>query len=288
MRKNISLVMALLFLLVLPTSIKCADKWDFIEKMESGRINWSKALISAKGIGEPPQKYNRKQGQAMALKTAKLDAKRKIFEIIPGIRIDATRVIRNFASKNDVMMAKLETMVRNAKVVKQEYMSDGTVAVTIEMRLIGGFAQLVLPRGVKQVETVKAVVPDKKSKKIGTSPPKPATQFYSGLVIDARGLKVKPAMVPKILDENGQEVYGPAYVSREYAVQKGMSAYTRDLKAAKMNPRVADNPLVVKGLRTQGSGKTNIVISNSDASRLRSAFENLSFLKKCRVMIVAN
>ena len=95
-------------------------------------------------------------------------------------------------------------------------------------------------------------------------------------------------MAPKIRDEKGQEVYGSAYVSREYAVQKGMSAYTRDLKAAKKNPRVIDNPLIVKGLRTMGSGKTDIVITNSDASRLRSDPKHLFFLKKCRVVIVAD
>jgi hypothetical protein len=106
------------------------------------------------------------------------------------------------------------------------------------------------------------------------------------LVIDTRGLKIKPVMVPKILDEDAREVYGSAFVSREYAVQQGMSGYSKDLSAAQSDQRVADHPLTVKGLRTAGVEHSDIVISNTDAHRLRSASENLSFMRKCRVIIV--
>ena len=92
----------------------------------------------------------------------------------------------------------------------------------------------------------------------------------------------------KIVDEAGQEVYGSAFVSREYAVQQGMSGYGKTLEASKQNQRVADNPLTVRGLRTDGPGRSDIVISNADAAKLKNASEHLSFLKKCRVMIVVD
>jgi len=95
-------------------------------------------------------------------------------------------------------------------------------------------------------------------------------------------------MSPKIIDENGQEVYGSAFVSREYAVQQGMSGYAKDITAAQSNPRVTNNPLTVQGLKTEGPGNADIVISNADAFKLRSASEHLSFMKKCRVMIVVD
>jgi len=41
-----------------------------------------------------------------------------------------------------------------------------------------------------------------------------------------------------------------------------------------------------KGLRTKTAEHSDVVISNTDAHRLRSAFENLSFMRKCRVIIV--
>jgi len=90
-------------------------------------------------------------------------------------------------------------------------------------------------------------------------------------------------MVPKIIDENNQEVYGSAFV---YAVQQGMSGYSRDLKESLKDKRVSDYPLVVKGLKTSGPGHSEIVISNADASKLRGISESLYFMKKCRVIIV--
>ena len=116
----------------------------------------------------------------------------------------------------------------------------------------------------------------------------PASGVLTGLVVDARGLGVRPAMAPKILDETGQEVYGSAFVSREFAVQQGMSGYAKGLTSAKQNQRVTANPLVVKGLRVEGPGQCNIVISNADAVRLRNSSADLSFLEKCRVMIVVD
>jgi hypothetical protein len=93
-------------------------------------------------------------------------------------------------------------------------------------------------------------------------------------------------MAPKILDENGKEIYGSAMVDREYAVQQGMVGYAKDLSAAQANSRVTDRPIIVKALRTSGPAKCDVVVSNSDAAKLAAAGENLSFLQKCRVMVV--
>ncbi len=93
-------------------------------------------------------------------------------------------------------------------------------------------------------------------------------------------------MSPRIVDESGKEIYGSMQVDREYAVQQGMSGYARDISSAQANPRVTNNPLTVKGIKTEGPGRANIIISNDDAGKLRNAAENMSFLKKARVMIV--
>jgi hypothetical protein len=47
-----------------------------------------------------------------------------------------------------------------------------------------------------------------------------------------------------------------------------------------------DHPMTLKGLIAKGLGNCDIVVSISDANRLRSNFNNLSFLKKCRVIVV--
>jgi hypothetical protein len=278
MKNQPTFALALMFLLII-SPVGYGNEYrdqDVVEQKTKGVINWSRGVIQAKGIGVLPDKLpNRVQARSSALKDATLDACRKILEVAKGIRIDGATVVGDYAGKNNIIMSKIESMVNSADVVKKEYFSDGTVEVTMEMNLRGGFAQLVLPGEIKPLESIRTMAP------VNNSP-----SVFTGLVVDTRGLGIKPVMTPKILDENAREVYGSAFVSREYAVQQGMSGYSKDLAAAQSNQRVADNPLTVKGLRTEGVEHSDVVISNADARRLRSASENLSFMKKCRVIIV--
>jgi len=278
MKNQPTFALALMFLLLIPAVGFCNEyrDQDVVEQKTQGVINWSRGVIQAKGIGVLPNKLsNRVKARSTALKDATLDACRKILEVAKEVRIDGTTVIGDYEGKDDVIMSKIKSMVKNAEVVKKEYFSDGTVQVTMEMNLRGGFAQLVLPGEIKPLESIRTMTP------VNNSP-----SVFTGLVVDTRSLGIKPVMAPKILDENAREVYGSAFVSREYAVQQGMSGYSKDLAAAQSNQRVADNPLTVKGLRTEGVEHSDVVISNTDARRLRSASENLSFMKKCRVIIV--
>ena len=295
MKKSSILSMVLAVLLILPAYGFCNEWQEVVENIGNGSINWTKGIIQATGIGASPEEYYGKaQARPMALRAARIDAMRNLLEVTQGVRIDSATVVKNFAVTNDVIMAKVSGMVKGAQIVKQEYLSDGTVEVTMQMSLHGGFAQLILPQEIRQVEPIKSVPslsvePPKPSPAIPSkTAEKPTSEIYTGLVVNAIGLNARPAMSPKIIDETGQEVYGSAFVSREYAVQQGMSGYAKDITAAQSNPRVTNNPLTVKGLKTEGPGNSDIVISNADASKLRSASEHLSFMKKCRVMIVVD
>ena len=279
MKNQLIVVLALVCLLAVPVAGNCQEGQDLIELSLKGSINWSEGVVQAVGIGAPSEKhYGKPSARPMALRAAKLDAMRNILEAINGVRIDGSTIVRDYAVESDIIRSKVEGMIQGAEIVKQEYLSDGTIEITMAMSLRGGFSQLVLPDEIKPLESVKPVM----------TPMKHSSAVYTGLVVDARGLSARPAMSPKILDETGQEVYGSAFVSREYAVQQGMSGYAKDIAAAHRNQRVTDNPITVKGLRTEGLGRSDIVISNADASALRSASENLSFMKKCRVMIVVD
>ena len=62
--------------------------------------------------------------------------------------------------------------------------------------------------------------------------------------------------------------------------------YATNIWQAKFDPRVSDNPIVVKALKTVWPGRCDFIISNADADKLRSASEHLLFLRECRVIIV--
>lgn len=289
-----------------------ASQWNqIIEQMgDKGKINWSEGYIEAVGIGAPPDRYmGRPNARPMALRAAKIDAYRNLLEVTKGVRVDSTTIVKDFTVESDIINAQVDGLVKGARVANQEYMSDGTVEVTLRMPLSGGFSQIIIPRALeKSPEVTPPLLTPTAPPETPEAPPEtpmappetpvappetpvepvpaPAGEVYTGMVVDARGLQARPAMAPKVLDENGKEVYGSMNVDKEYAVQQGMSGYARDLTAAQSNPRVTNNPISVKGIKTEGPGRADIVISNADANKIRGASENLTFLKKCRVMIV--
>jgi hypothetical protein len=306
-----------------------ASEWtQIVEQIgASGRINWTGGYIEAIGIAAAPRHLLGQPGaaRAAAIRAAEIVAKRNLLEVTKGVRIDSKTIVRDFAVESDTIIAEVNGVVQGAQVVgKPNYMSDGSVEVTVRMPLYGQFSRLVIPRVIDRrppitppvptpaptvpepvapaptvtipapaapptppaAEPAPVATPAPPAPAPAAAPAPPAPVAYTGMVIDARGLQARPAMSPKIVDENGKEVYGTANVDREYAVQQGVSGYARDLTAAQSNPRVTNNPVSLKGIKTEGPGRSDIVISNADAEMLRVSADYTSFLKKCRVMIV--
>jgi hypothetical protein len=171
--------------------------------------------------------------------------------------------------------------VKGALIVDYQYMPDGKAEVRLRLPLYGNLAQIIMPLAMAKPPAAPAP-----AVKASESPSAPVV--YTGIVVDVRGIQARPAMFPRIFDEDGKEVYGLANVDREYAEKQGISGYTRDLTAAQTNHRVTANPITVKAVRTSGPGKSNIVISNTDARNIRSSAESATFLKQCKVVIVLN
>ena len=139
----------LVSLLVLPFVAVQAQGQDLTEQIGNGTVNWSKGVVQAVGIGAPPEKYYGKpQARPMALRAAKIDAMRNLLETTKGVQIDSNTTVSNFMVESDVISAKVQGMVRGAQTVGQEYLSDGTVEITMQMSLNGGFSQLVLPKEI--------------------------------------------------------------------------------------------------------------------------------------------
>ena len=268
----------------------CQDKIsasEWTEKIGQGAVNWSAGYIEAVGIGAPSDKsIGKASARPMALRAAKVDAYRNLLEVTKGVQVDSTTTIKDFTVESDVINTQVNGLVKGAKVVDQQYMSDGTVEVKIRMSLYGSLSEVIVPASIEKRKNLKPdeepAAPAAPAESAAKEPP----TVYTGLVVDARGIQARPAMSPRIFDEDGKEVYGSANVDREYAVQQGMSGYARDLTAAQSNQRVTNSPVTVKALKTSGAGKADLVISNADAQQLRASADNAAFMKKCRVMIV--
>jgi hypothetical protein len=152
---------------------------------------------------------------------------------------------------------------------------------------------------IKSAEPAKPSIPEKKPeppKRPEPIVPVPTPESGStlafkggkatGVVIDGRGLGLRPALLPRIIDPQGQEIYVGQVVTRTNAVEQGVAGYAKDVNAAANNFRVTDNPAIIKGLRASGAGKTDVMVAQADAQMLRQLSSKGDFLQYCRVIIV--
>jgi hypothetical protein len=272
----------------------------------TGTVDWNSGVVRVKGIGgvnpnDPPSAQ-----RAGALRVAKMDAWRNFLELIKGVQVDAQTTVQNYMLSDDRIRSSVEGTITNFRQIGDpHYLSDGSIEIEYEMSLRGSLAGALLPSDMGSGRPLSGElltcptcgrawphdVPVPAGVTLNSAPSvlvNPTGRAYTGLILDARGLSVNPAMAPKILNSVGDQVYGTGFVSREYALQVGIVGYARNLEAARQDSRVADNPLLIRALSVAGKGRTDLVISDQDALALHSLSENLSFLEKCQVMFLVD
>ena len=248
----------------------------------NGGIDWADRTIVATGIGAPDPNSSEAAQRAGALRVARMVALRNALETIKGIYINSSTTVQNFMLQSDVVSSSVNGYVKGFQQEgKEKYMSDGSVEVSMRVPIdgVGALGELLLGSSISDQPAI-SKFEGKKAKK---------EQIFTGLIIDCKGLSIKPALSPRIIDESGREVYGSAYVSRTWAVKYGVVGYSKAVEtAAKLTDRVGENPGTVKGMKAHGENSTDVVISNADASDIRSAAKNLKFLSECRVIFVVD
>ncbi|MBD3421328.1 MAG: hypothetical protein GF398_14525 [Chitinivibrionales bacterium] len=246
-----------------------------------GEVDWSERYIVATGIGAPNPNLPESAQRPGAERAAKIVALRNALETVKGMYLNSSTTIENFMTKNDVVSTSVSGFIQGfEKEGRTKYMSDGTVEITMKIPLdgVGGLGAKVYGDNIGDKPSVSQWDGKGAKKKM----------VFTGLIIDCKGLNVKPALSPKVLDESGKEIYGSAYVSREWAVKYGIVGYAKNvLKASKLG-RVGDSPGKVTAVKASGANSTDVVLSNKDAAEVRSAAENLKFLSECRVIFVVD
>ena len=232
-------------------------------KHGQANINWTTKTIQATGSGAPSLKAaNVAVARLGAERAAKMDAFRNILEAVKGVKISGTGTVGE--AMTGETKAKVEGVVRNFKVLDTKYYSDGGVDLIVEVPLDGVTAAAV---------------------DAGTSVSKGEATDVTGVVINAKGLKLSPALAPRILDESGKEIYGPSKVKKDVVAERGIASYSKSLNKAKTDNRVAGKPVIVKGVKAAAKGSADVVVSSADAATLTKL---ASVLAEGRVVIVTD
>jgi hypothetical protein len=251
------------------------------EQAKTDGVNWETRTITAAGIGAPNLNVPQAAQRPGALRAAQMVALRNALEIAKGIFLNSTSTLEDHMSTSDVITTQVDGFIKGfSQKGKVRYMSDGSVELIVEIPLdgIGGMTEMLLgstlsdqPQGATEKGN------------IGKN-----DKAFSGLIINCKGLNLKPALSPKVLDEDGKEIYGSAHVSREWAVKYGIVGYVKSVEDAAKLERAGKTPGEIKALKASGKNNTDVVLSNNDARVVRAAAKKLKFLSECRVLFIVD
>lgn len=261
------------------------------------RSNWEDGYIEvmAGATADMKDAVNLGHAYSIAMKTARHLAYEKLAETVGGLNLysDATYDRELMVDSN--LKTVLKAIIRKARVVneKKSQFSDGSiwVEVTLGMKLFGEDGLIhssVDWNNRRQVNVTPALQPAPiQPGSASASFPIPAGG-YTGLILVATGLNGSPAMLPRILSENGEVLYGTNKIDSKYIVKLGLMGYQNNLDKARTLDRVGKNPLVINAKNVSGKNKTDFVISQNDAANIKKAIAGNDFLKQCRVVAVLN
>ncbi|MBK8013614.1 MAG: hypothetical protein IPK13_19960 [Deltaproteobacteria bacterium] len=235
-----------------------------VEKLDHGQVDWSDRAVIATGSGAPNLKLPTVAAVRLnAERAAKLDALRNVVETLKGVQITTANVGATELERGSIK-AQVQGLLKGCKTVDTRYYSDGGVDVVVRCPLDGGLATVLAPsQSKKDVSTEGAA-------------------DYTGLVVDATGLKLRPALAPRIVDDAGHELYVQEMVGSGALRQRGATGYAISLEAAQRDSRVGKTPLVIKA-SALGQKPGELIVNVAEAKKLEG--KNLSFLTEARVVI---
>ncbi len=140
----------------------------------------------------------------------------------------------------------------------------------------------VTPVTPTQLPSITGPTTDSTGSPAASTPSGRAIGGYTGLIVDCRGLGLKPVMSPVIKNEEGTPIYGYKNLNYDAVISKGMASYATSLSDA---TRAGSNPLFVKALSvTNHNGDP--VISVADANRVLIENGATGFLDQTNVVFL--
>lgn len=256
---------------------------EVTEPVPGGVIDWGARVVRARGSGVlDPADENPARARLMAERAAVVVAQRNLLEIIKGVRVDSDTKVENFVTQYDVIYTRVEGVVKGARQLGPARYDSlaGVVEVELEVSLDG-------PKSV--VDALNPV--------LGTPASGPAPEVsaqvqeffrqYSGLVLDAGNTGLKPALFPKIYDEDGNLLLDTRDIY-QYTGSTGQAVlnYIAKLDEILSRPEFSKQPLVLRIKQVRGKMGSDIVISREDAGKLKWLRQGAKFLFEAGRFIV--
>ena len=239
-----------------------------------------KGYFEAEGYSAPGQ------SRFAAMISAKVDAQRRLLEIIKGAKVTSATSIENGVLKSDVMISKVKGIVRGARMTGREYdRKSGTAMIRLAIGYKDFLNKAMKNKEFKDAfyETAKVKAPVFKAVKedvVHTS------VVYDGLIVDATQTDMEPAYINRVYAD-GEIVYDPTKVPQQVVIERGLASYTINLNKAKaiLETYGVKHPLIVKATRTTKL-KSDVLIDERDATSIVSNNNKSGFLESAKIVFI--
>ena len=259
---------------------------------DNGKIVWGNGEIYVTRILETPEQDSGDEFSPLSVRRAASQARKQLLDIIMSVRIDSKQTVSAFLSGDDELSASVRGLIHNSPFQRPSLFDEkGQIVVSESLR--GKLAELVIPTTIQ----FQSGIPPRLSTSLENSmsfsanDPEEAgsgATGYTGLVVDARGLNVTPALAPVIYGQDGLGAYGSFLVSRANAIDNGVVAYATTIDTNDLLERAGSRPLVVKAINAYGSWRTDLIISSPMARLVRAIMRPGDIVNRCRVVIVVD
>lgn len=247
-----------------------------------GKIEWHSGgpVITAMGLVAINPTMPLAVQRRAVIESAKIESLRNVLQVIKRVNINSKSTVESEMLARNITATSLEGMITQFEVDTPIYHPDGTVGIKVEVSI---YKNQKLMRNLLPIEKIG-------SKSVNAVKSSKTPEIYTGLIINAKGAVLSPALMVRIKDQRGNLVYTPEIIRVDYLFNMGgMVSYVANMRQAKeMTHRIGRRPLIVTAVSSSGKNKTDLIISNEDAEKIFSAKENIDWLKECRVVVIVN
>jgi len=255
------------------------------------QTNWYELTVTAKineplpkivfdeedpDFGKPGTATNKSRSDLLARKKAKEKLRMRLSQRIESLFLNSDYTLFEYSQSNPSVRSRINSFISEEKETydfqpkKNILESKASLLLTTKQGLL---AYLPMEYGTEEIPVFnESILP----------------VAFTGLVVDARHLNLRPSLFPKIQSDRGLDIYSPVYVKESYSIETGYVMYRTDNNERYLEKRVGKNPFFVLALGLSGKNQTDLILPSDEVAKLLSHPDSRKSLTRCRVMILVS
>ncbi len=253
------------------------EKNSYVRHIGTGSMNWTEGRVHSVGSSRMQEMEDRTKAARVAERDALVKARKELLENLQQINVDSSTTIEDLTRQNPEIARQLQTLVHHSQVWDTVYYHHprDEVEVHVFLDLMDRDVQQMLP------ERVFASPEWEKSGRV-------IVEFmaYCPVYLDATGLDARPALVPALLDRDGNILYRASVLGEKPGANKGHVRYMRVDKDHNVTRLYESGPesFRIKPERTKGRHDSDFVISWKDSLEFQDIIDNMP--EGCPIVII--